>query len=341
MRTRNVKRADLLTLAEARLSPPGLAGPRAAAPLRQAAGRIGWSRGFTLIELLVVIGLIALLVGLLLPALSAVRQASRKTATESLIKNFSDAADSFELIMHRYPGVLSERELNSSSNYNDISSTENALLDLMGWSDDINNKDIVKLAGLTIYRDAIGRGPLESGKKHESFFQPNPRDLYYCNGQGNQADVKNNLPQDGDNALPDLIDAWGTPIIFWRNSGQKSTMGNDIIVDFEADASRSANFYYASFQSYTDATALVVGRGRGIIDQQSLSMLSINHNAVDELSQTLTAHPSLTGTPRGGYMLISAGPDQVYYNRDQFENGDPTDPDDLTLFDDILRSGGS
>ncbi len=50
-------------------------------------------RGFTLIELLVVIGIVALLAGLLLPALAASREASRQSVCASNVRQFMIAND--------------------------------------------------------------------------------------------------------------------------------------------------------------------------------------------------------------------------------------------------------
>ena len=68
-------------------------------------------RAFTLVELIVVIGIIALLVSILIPTVSAIRRAASGVTTSSYLTNLAAAAEAYRTEFGAYPGVLGDRQV--------------------------------------------------------------------------------------------------------------------------------------------------------------------------------------------------------------------------------------
>ncbi len=67
-------------------------------------------RGFTLVELLVVVAVIAILVGLLLPAVQSARETARRCKCKNNMRNLALAALNYEAVQRRFPPAAQVRE---------------------------------------------------------------------------------------------------------------------------------------------------------------------------------------------------------------------------------------
>jgi len=283
-------------------------------------------RAFSITELLVVIGIIVLLIGILLPALNAAQQRGRQSETTATMTSFAQACETYYAQFGEYPGVVPERVL---ANDPQISGTENALLALMGGyarAEDFQNPaDFNAFGGTLITFNGpdgnyairvnaaeIGNGPIVGGKPYPPFFSPRPSSFLPAPGQFLTSATADDPFTNDPLRLPDLLDGWGTPIIYMRAMRTTGPLVGSTGGLYQFDR-RTMNPYLSS---------AALGERAG---NQNDSIISPGFSSADVLNATVAQairHPAfqapnapLQGTARGAFVLISAGRDAVFFSR--------------------------
>lgn len=315
--------------------------------------------GFTITELLVAIGIIVLLIGILLPALAKALGNAKRTQTSSTMQEFAKAIEAFQQEFGYLPGLIPEETLASDPR---ISSTENAILHLMGGAigeDDPAYGSFGSGQGYTEYTIGsgstsfkfkfnpfeVGKGPRIGGKSYPPFFSPKQDEFSVAHGQVGGVTGSDTPLVD----IPDVLDAWGQPVLYFRSLRETGPLVGSAIA--------------GRFNVVTNAP-YVRSLGLGDLSKsQEASLLNPASGVVPGVDETLAqfirnpgfgaSNAPLTGTGRGKFALVSAGPDGIYFSKfDGFgtqtvpwtdvvsSNKNPGGPAALDKYDDVRVFGG-
>ena len=202
-------------------------------------------------------------------------------------------------------------------------------------------------------RDAAGDGPLIGGRQYPSYFTPPEGTLVKVFGQ--VGDEEN---------LVDVVDAWGQPLALLRRLRTVGVLPNNLPDQTGSDGNPETwQFRTEGAAPYFEAGEFGLGELR---KQQAFSndaptcILSQENNAFFEGNVgRILANPAiregvgnpndLYTQPRGSMLLLSAGPDGIYFSSQDGPGSEDEPIDDIFdatqaaigEYDDILRFIGS
>jgi len=269
-------------------------------------------RGFTLIELLVVVGIIAILIGILVPALSHARTVAQKAATNSLMSQLQGSIAQYYSTFNAYPGPASLNE--TAGNQKSMSGAQNMLLGLSYAMLQTAQTGTIAIPFANgpqpFVNPTMATGPINyastnvltgGGQQLSPFFTVTPK---------NTATIPANSF-----AFPVVMDAFSDPlpILYYRKVPG-------------VDTKQATGPYYGAENAEYTTVGKTLKSPSGATFTQPKTLLDGDITAL-----ATTVDPNGTSIVRGGYILISAGVDRVY-------NG-PTIPGSPPS-DDIVVVGG-
>lgn len=302
-------------------------------------------RAFTLTELLIVVTIIVVLISILLPAVGGVRNAARRSSSESLMASIHQSVGQFRAAEQRIPGYFTVKDVGADANkiesptggalLNGITYFENALLDLAGGvSEDQSTANPADPSGdpdtpPDRIRVGVGLGPANAVFVERTAVgaEDGPGYLDLPDGFVSWGGVDDGRAGSSPGAdwMPRVIDAWGSPLLMWPRD---EFAGKDKPMAAEDSDTERAAFYWAGNSAFVCGQGL----GRAKANNYAASTLSFDVASAQKRTNSLNAivgHPqfpdpaSITGPngplpaeARGDVVLHSAGANGVYLESD-------------------------
>ena len=258
--------------------------------------------GFTLVELLVTIGIIAALVGILIPVATRIRRSAQVAETQNMINRLQAAITAYQQEHAGYPGLFANREVlnvNGATGGNQTikaTSSENLVLSLAGGynpnlpSNPSGNQFVIPTYDAT----TVSQGPMSCNwrkpQRYRAHMDVQANDLSTSRAESNLG-----------SAAPEFIDRFSQPkaIIYLRaNVGAQGIVGDN-----------DTGFQYNG--THMDAY-LPAGGYKGLFPN--------GHIATPQAYFGEPAANPTNAKQKDTYMLISAGPDGKYGTQDDITN---------------------
>ena len=291
--------------------------------------------GFTLIELLVVIGIIAVLLGILIPTIGAVKRAGYTTATQARIRAIAEACERYYQVFEAYPGPQADGQMlpGTAGGAPRYTSSENLVLGLMGGLKPVNP---ITANSQPIYDKAlVGKGPqnlstysASAWKQYEPFIDAKTAGLdtqgSSAAGWTTWANHSGEIPGKSafaDTTVPEFVDAFPDPmpILYMRavRGAQGVKQGSNMVLigaATDTPVTKAGYQYYPSqlgMYTFPPPSSIAAGAAQ----KQSQTDFPNSFNDYFKLPED-TNNPPTTVRSKDSYILISAGADRYYMTAD-------------------------
>lgn len=321
-----------------------------------ALGRLkGVRGGFSLIELLTTIAIIAVIIAITVPAVSAGRNAARRSSSETLCASLQQAFFQFRTDNRRLPGVFSPSEMGSADNRDaGMSAMENAILELAGGVvDGPAGAGQIRVGPTTNTSRQVTVDPGRIGQATgKAYFAPSAGNFVAQTTDGGSAigqnaSVAGHANSGGTPSIPDVVDAFGTPILLWvadeaaqgairydaGSAGPNSfvranSQNNPAVFYYNSNrcfltANRTGKKLVNQFDPIRGSIVAPASPTSDPVEAQLTNLMAVlgspgapNTSSGDEgIGGTNNADKILPAQARGDFIVMSAGTDGVYMGR--------------------------